>query len=238
MSTTSDAQTATRPSVSAGQVVTYLRDHPNFLTKHPQLISVLTPPKMKTGHDVLDMQRFMIDRLRGEIESLRSGQRDLMDASRINMLSQERVHGAVLALLGTRTFEQLLKVVTADFVELLDVDVVTLCFETSEVPIKGLKARGVHTLKPGAVARLVGPGRSILLRAETLGDPVLFGEAAQRVQSDALIGLTITKAAPPGLLALGSRTAGRFHADQGTDLLTFLADALSRSIRAWLDLPS
>lgn len=236
MSTSPDAKTAALPAVSAGQVLSYLRNHPNFLTEHPQLISVLTPPKLKTGHDVLDMQRFMIDRLRGEVETLRHGQRELMDASRINMLSQERVHGAVLALLGTRTFEHLLEIVTADFVKLLDVDVVTLCFETSEVPIKGLKARGVHTLKPGAVARLVGSGRNILLREETLGDPVLFGEAAQKVKSDALIGLRITRAAPPGLLALGSRTSGRFHADQGTDLLTFLADALGRSIRTWLDL--
>ncbi len=238
MSTSPDAQTATPPAVSAGQVLSYLRDHPNVLTEHPQMISVLTPPPLKTGRDVLDMQRFMIGRLRGEVETLRHGQRELMDASRINMLSQERVHGAVLALMGTRSFEHLLEVVTADFVKLLDVDVVTLCFETPEVPIEGLKARGVHTLKPGAVARLVGSGRNILLRAETLGDPVLFGEAAQKVQSDALIGLKITKAAPPGLLALGSRTAGRFHADQGTDLLTFLADALGRSIRAWLDLPN
>lgn len=238
MSTSPDTQTAALPAVSAGQVLSYLRNHPNFLTEHPQLISVLTPPKLKTGRDVLDMQRFMLDRLRGEIETLRHRQRELTDASRINMLSQERVHGAVLALLGTRTFEHLLEVVTADFVKLLDVDVVTLCLETPKVPIEGLKARGVHTLKPGAVARLVGSGRNILLREETLGDPVLFGEAAQKVQSDALIGLKITKAAPPGLLALGSRTAGRFHADQGTDLLMFLADALGRSIRAWLDLPN
>ena len=236
MSTSHDAQTATLPGVSAGQVLSYLRNHPNFLSEHPQLISVLTPPKMKTGRDVLDMQRFMIERLRGEIETLRKGQRELIDASRINMLSQERVHGAVLALLGTRTFDHLLEVVTADFVELLDVDVVTLCFETPEIPIKGLKARGVHTLKPGAVKRLVGSGRSILLRAETLGDPILFGEAAQRVRSDALIGLKITKAAPPGLLALGSNTANRFHSEQGTELLTFLATALNRAIRTWLDL--
>ena len=95
MSTSQDAQTATLPAVSAGQVLSYLRNHPNFLSEHPQLISVLTPPKMKTGRDVLDMQRFMIERLRGEIETLRKGQRELIDASRINMLSQERVHGAV-----------------------------------------------------------------------------------------------------------------------------------------------
>lgn len=238
MSTSPDTQTAALPAVSAEQVLTYLRGHPNFLAEHPQLISVLTPPTLKTGRDVLDMQQFMIDRLRGEIESLRSGQRELMDASRINMLSQERVHGAVLALLGARSFEHLLEVVTVDFVTLLDIDVVTLCFETPEIPIKGLKARGVHTLKPGAVARLVGTGRNILLREETLGDPILFGEAAQKVHSDALIGLKITKAAPPGLLALGSSTAKRFHSDQGTDLLTFLADALGRSMRTWLDLPS
>jgi hypothetical protein len=42
---------------------------------------------------------------------------------------------------------------------------------------------------------------------------------------------------PAGLLALGSRQEEKFHPGQGTELLQFLARALERCVRAWLDLP-
>ena len=238
MSTSTKAETAPVPAISADQVQSYLRDHPNFLVEHTQLLATLTPPTLKTGRDVLDMQRFMIERLRGEIESLRQNRRDLMHASQLNMQSQERVHKAVLRLLDARTFEHLLEIVTVDFVDLLDVDVATLCFETPDVPMDGLKARGVHTINPGTVKHLMGDASGIVLRDKTGGDTSLFGDNAARIQSDALIRLRVTKAAPPGLLALGSHTKERFHPDQGTDLLKLLADALARCIRAWLDLPN
>ncbi len=211
MSTSTKAETSPVLALSVDQVQTYLREHPNFLVEHPQLLTALTPPAMKTGRDVLDMQRFMIDRLRGELKTLREDRHELVQASRINMSSQERVNKAVLKLLEARTFEHLLEIVTVDFVKLLDVDVATLCFETPDVPIDGLKARGVHTVSPGTVGRLMGNGSGIVLRDKTSGDANLFGDRAARIQSDALIRLRVTKAAPPGLLALGSHANDRFH---------------------------
>ena len=44
--------------------------------------------------------------------------------------------------------------------------------------------------------------------------------------------------APAGLLAIGSRRAGKFHPGQGTELLGFLAKSLSVVIAGWLDLPT
>jgi len=81
------------------------------------------------------------------------------------------------------------------------------------------------------------PGRDMLLRPRVRGARTIFGSAASLVRSDALLRLKISPAAPAGLLALGSRKENRFHPGQGTELLGFLARALERSIRAWLDLP-
>ncbi|MGC5204424.1 DUF484 family protein, partial [Klebsiella pneumoniae] len=75
------------------------------------------------------------------------------------------------------------------------------------------------------------------LREQALHTDVLYGPAASLVQSDALVRLEFSAAAPIGLLALGARETGKFHAGQGTELLSFFAKALARLIRQWLDLP-
>ena len=77
----------------------------------------------------------------------------------------------------------------------------------------------------------------MLLRQNARGERAIFGAGATLVHSDALLRLKISPATPVGLLALGSRKEGRFHAGQGTELLGFLARAVEFSIRAWLDLP-
>ena len=56
--------------------------------------------------------------------------------------------------------------------------------------------------------------------------------------SAALLRLKVSPEAPAGLLAIGARRAGKFHAGQGTELLGFLAKSLAVVIAGWLDLPS
>jgi len=69
------------------------------------------------------------------------------------------------------------------------------------------------------------------------GDAMVFGAAAGLVRSDTMLRLTISPAAPLGLLAFGTRHPGYFNPGQGTELLGFLARVLEHCIREWLDLP-
>ena len=71
-----------------------------------------------------------------------------------------------------------------------------------------------------------------------MGPDAAPGAAAGLVRSDALIRLDIAEAAPPTLIAFGSRQPDHFHPGQGTELLNFLARVLEITIRAWLDLPA
>ena len=141
---------------------------------------------------------------------------------------------AVLALLAANSFEQLIQTVTTDFAILLDIDVVTLCIESSNgfarAPLPGLLL-----LEPGDVEALLGPTRDALLEDEVAGDAAIFGAGAGLVQSEALLRLNVANA-PPGLLALGTRRAGKFKPGQGTELLCFLAQTLGVTISQWLDL--
>jgi len=217
-------------------VVGYLRRHPDFLNEHPELLTVLTPPAMRRGEGVLDMQQFMLQRLREELARARTAHRTLIATSRSNLASQSRVHAAVLAIIAATSFEQLIQVVTTDLAVLLDVDVVTIGVESAASAQPRLPLHGIQMLRRGTVDGLLGGERDALLRADMPGEPALFGGGAGLVRSQALLRLAVSEHAPTGLLCIGARKPGRFHPGQGTELLCFLAHSLERTIAAWLDL--
>lgn len=230
-----DSKRSAEPT--AAQVAAYLRRHPDYLVRHPDVLDGLKPPIKQRGDGVVDLQHFMVERLRSEIQRLRSEQDDLVAVSRDNLSTQGRVHKAVLALLGAPSFEHLIEVVTTDFAVLLDVDVVSLCIEGSDGPLPRVGMGGVHLLEPGTVDRLLGPKRAVMLRADADLEESVFGGAATLVRSDALVRLAVGSTTPAGVLAFGTRHPGFFNGNQGTELLTFLARVLEHCIRGWLDLP-
>jgi uncharacterized protein YigA (DUF484 family) len=226
-----------RDRLTASQVADYLRRHPNFLNKFPDLLATLTPPSRSQGDGIVDMQQFMLERHRRDIEKLNHSYQELVETSRSNMSNQGRVHAGVLSLFGARTFENLIEIVTTDLAELLGVDVVTLCVEAGEEPLPRAVKSGLYILDPGYVDELLGVGRDAVLRPHVTGDDAVFGPAAGLVNSDALMRLRVSQATPLGLLALGSRRKEFFDPSQGTELLNFLARATEHSIRVWLNLP-
>lgn len=230
-----EAAVATGPS--AAQVANYLRQNPEFLIEHPDLLEALDPPSRSQGDSVVDLQQFMVERLRGRVEEMTEARDALVHSGRGNLAAQSRVHQAVLALLAARSFEHLIEIATTDLAVMLNLDAVTLCVERQDGPGGPVRLGGLCQLEPDSVDAILGRGRPLRLRSEIQGDPGIFGAAAGLVASEALIRLNISRATPPALLALGARRADQFHPGQGTELLAFLAAALELSVRAWLDLP-
>jgi uncharacterized protein len=219
----------------AAEVAAYLRKHPDFLSEHPDLVATLTPPEMRRGNAVLDMQFFMLQRLKSDVARLKGQQRSLIATSRSNLTSQSRIHAAVLAIISATTFEQLLQVVTSDLAAMLDVDVVTIGVESPAGNHVRMPLAGIQLLRPGVVDALLGE-RAVVLRADVAGDPGLFGSGAGLVRSQALLRISVAEHAPMGLLCIGTRKPDKFQAGQGTELLGFLARALEATLGAWLDL--
>src|SRR3954467_2453104 len=87
--------------LDGAEVAAYLRRHPDFLANRPDLVAVLAPPERDLGDGVVDMQRFMVERLRSDVARLKLVQRKLISPSRNNLTSQGRVHASVLAILGS-----------------------------------------------------------------------------------------------------------------------------------------
>ena len=225
-----------RPSgPTADEVEHYLRDHPEFLAEHQSLVHLLVPPEARRGDGIIDMQRYMLDRVRGDLVKLQVQQNEILATSRSNLTSQGRIHGAVLRLLEARTLEELIEIIITDMAVQLDVDVVALGFEAMDRLAGGANRGALKILSKGAIDRFLGGGKDIVLLPDTPGESTLFGGAATLVRSQALLRLRFRRDAPLGILACGSRTAGKFNPSQGTELLTFLAKAVELTIQGWLD---
>ena len=229
------AKTAT--GLSASRVTEFLQDNPDFFAKHPEALNAFNAPARGLGEGVADLQQAMIDRLRGELDTLNEDRRDLVVTSRANLQTQGRIHECVLAMLSAKSFEELIQTVTTDFAVLLDLDIVTLCVEASDCGTPAIRTRGLLILPPGTVDEVLGPDRRLALRSRISGDPELFAGGAALVQSDAIVRLTISGSTPPALLAFGSRDADRFDTGQATELIDFLASVLEHVVRIWLHLP-
>ncbi|HEX9810039.1 MAG TPA: DUF484 family protein [Alphaproteobacteria bacterium] len=221
---------------SQADIRAFLAANPRYLTENPEVLDALVPDHRHNGEQVIDMQGFLIDRLRAENGRLTECHAKLLATTRTNLASQGRIHGAALALLEARSFRELIEVATTDLAVRLDVDVAVLAVENSG----GLPDRtvsGIRLLQRGGVDRLMGTERDVVLNAHTRGRKLLYGAATGLVASEALLRLHASPEAPTGLLALASREGGRFDSGQGTELLGFLARTLELCIRTWLGLP-
>ncbi|HVA13240.1 MAG TPA: DUF484 family protein [Stellaceae bacterium] len=223
---------------SAGEVVGFLKRNPDFLIEHPELLAVLTPPELDRGERVVDMQHFMLQHQRNEIARLKTQNKSLVATTRATLMGQARVHGAVLAIIGAQSFEQLIQIVITDLATLLDADVVTIAVERQGGPRARMPHHGIEIIEPGTVAEFLGSERDVAFQTDIHGDARLFGAGAGLVRSAALVRLPVGRSAPAGMLCVGTRKPGKFQAGQGTELLSFLAHALGITIAAWLDLPA
>lgn len=223
--------------LSASRVAAYLREHPDFLCRNPDLLDELTTPGRNNGNGVADLQQFMVEKLRRDLAEVAAARDALVVTGRCNLSAQARVHKATLALLKARSFEHFIETLTTDLAVILDLDLVVVGVEQPANGAAPPPAAGVVPLGPKMVDRLIGPGQSIALRDKVCGDPAIFGPGAGLVRSEALIRLSFGGTTPAALLAFGSRQEDHFQPGQGTELLNFMARVVETSIRGWLNLP-
>lgn len=222
---------------TAEAVAAYLKRNPSFLNDRPDLIAALVPPEFDHGEEIVDLQRFMLERMRGDHAQMAARERALLDAAEANARTQARVHAAIEALLGPRSFEGLIGVVSEELPKLFEIKAASLCVETGE-PLPGNAGDiGVILIPPGTLDELFEGRAPVVLRSEVRGDKAIFGRKAARIRSVALMRLDFGEGAPRGMLALGSTAPREYDPRQGTELLSFFAHVLQHRIRRWLNRP-
>lgn len=220
-------------NISSDDVVDYLRRNPNFLTR-PEVLESISTQARWNGDGVVDMQQFMLERLRAEIDNLRNCAQEVIETSRSNMSVQTRTNAAVLAIMAAGDFNHLLRVIADDLPLLLDVDVVTLALEPSRQPNAQLASPLIRRIEYGDIDDILGPEHDTLLASSFSDEGAIFGEGAGLVRSAAIARVRPGLTTPAGILALGSRSHF-FHPNQGSELLSFLARVLERGLHRWLE---
>lgn len=188
-------------------IADYLRANPDFLAARPELYRVLTPPQRVHGEVLADHMTAMvrIERAHAAAQAERAG--SVLAAGRAAAFMAERVHEAVLALLGSADPAEC---VSAELPHLLGVDAASLCCET-------FRPRW-RSLPPGAIAMLMR-GKPVVLRDRPADAVLLHAEAALLAERDVLIRLP---SETPALLALVSRDPAALPGMAATASFAFL----------------
>jgi uncharacterized protein YigA (DUF484 family) len=220
--------------ISPETVAAYLEQNPGFLNDRPELLVALVPPEQNHGGGVLDMQKFMLELLQGELTRFSSREKTLLAAAESNADVQGRVFAATKALLDAESFEELIKIVLKKIPQMFDISAAALCIEAGDHVPAGATEFGIIVVEPGALDSLMDSGRTVALRADIVGDKAIFGSRASKVRSAALLRLDLGAKVPNGLLALGAESSTGFDPRQGTELLSFFSHVLQRTIQRWL----
>lgn len=238
MAPTSDKLAAPKhEETTAEQVECFLRDHPEFLAERPALAGSLMPPERRLGDNIVDLQAFMIGRLRADRIDDQGAQDRLVERARREQSLQNRVHAAALALIGTVDLDHLVETATSDLAILLGVDVVALAVETSSRDGATHVTCGVRCLPRGTVDDLMDEERDVVLRAPARADERIFASGASLIESEVLVRFGGDGRLPPAVLALGSRLGDRFRPGDPVELYRFLGNVLDRCLRKKLGLP-
>jgi uncharacterized protein YigA (DUF484 family) len=216
-------QKAINDKISTKMVKEYLTEHPDFIQKNPELLSLLMPPVIEGAENVVDFQAFMLKNLQQQMLILKDDQGSIIDASRKNLSTQNRIHQAILALLEADGLEHLLHIVKQDWADNLLVDCVSICFDNKE-GYSFLKSENIRVIYDNSVKDYFGDAVFSILRGAANVSEEIFGPATPLIQSEALIRIPASEFSPEGILAFGSRDPDHFYPGQGTELLTFMVD--------------
>lgn len=218
--------------VLENEVRDYLILNPNFFDLNKDLLAVLKPTRQNRKDGVVDFQSILLDRLQSEVTNLNDSQGSLIHASRSNMTTQARIHAAVLCLLEARNFDHLCHIACNDWIDILQVDSITICFEKSPKALP--ENSNIRLLKKGVINRFLGHENEAILRGNVKAAEEIYGPATPLIKAEALIRIEKSTHNPLGILAFGSRDEEFFTPGQGTELLRFLAAAFHGQLKSLL----
>lgn len=207
--------------LSAHEVATYLRRHPDFLAHYPDIAQSLLLPK-ESG-PAASLASYQLDVLRDKNRELTRRLHELFANAQENERLAVRTHHLSLALMRAGNAGDTLRAMVACLSEDFHGEVVRLVLTA---PVAEVQAEWLRALPADAPA--LAPFRDFLRGSEAICGrlnpeklDLLFGEAKAHVASAALLPLP-----GYGMLAIGSSDANRFFPGMGTLFLGLMGEAL------------
>jgi uncharacterized protein YigA (DUF484 family) len=235
-----EKEPSAKPSrISEDAVLRYLKAHPDFLDRHPELLEHLIPPGQQMGEKVADFQRFAIKNLQQRVKKAESHFVNAITYARDNLSAQAQVHDAVLRMLHARGLEALLETLTQELLSVFDVDVIRLGLESDIADLyesyhPEQHYSGLVFIGAGATEVFFGD-KPVLLFADTQAQggfliEELFHNCQRLALSCAMLRLTLPRLQRDAVIGFGVRMPGRYDAAQAVDLLSFLSKVMAERL--------
>lgn len=220
---------------------------PDVILEDRDIMRALIDANEKSlGGNIVDLRGIAMTRLEQRLDRLEDTHRSVIAAAYENLAGTNQVHRAVLAMLDPIEFEPFLRNLGEEVSNILRVDSIKLVLETHEddaEPVVRRMGDILSVVPPGFVDAYATLGRSapgapvraVILRQVRPDSDVVYGEAADWINSEALLKLDFGPGRLPGMLVMGAEDPHQFKPSQGTDLLGFFAGVFERQMRRWLD---
>lgn len=222
-----------------------LRDPEAVLEDIDVMRALITAGGGTLGRNVVDLRGVLVERLESRLGRLEDTHRNVIAAAYDNLAGTNQIHRAVLAILDNTDFGAFLTAVGHDIPNILSVDSIRICLETSAAKPgaalgpNGELRRAILAIAPGQTEELLGLGhtnsrRGVSLRQSQPESKMIYGDDAHWIRSEALMRLDLGEGRAPGLLVFGAEDPHRFSSEQGVDLLTFFGGVFERVLRRFL----
>lgn len=216
------------------QLIGLLRENPDFLNRHPELLSVLEV-RHQSGGAVSLIER-QVDVLRQQKKTQEDRLLELMDVARDNERLAEIRHRLAIDLLSTHDIDDVITIVLDAFRDEMSADYAVIkLFSSDEKKIEQSAGLFVNTdddaLK--AFKTMLEHKNTVCGKSTDEQKDYLFDDKAATVKSVAIIPLVA--GANLGLIGLGAENAERFNSSMGTEFLSQIGELISASLAVHLE---
>ena len=226
-------QAESSQDIDEQSVIDYLKQHPDLLDRHPEVLSELAISH-ESGHAVSLVER-QLKVLREENKSLQSKLNELVYIARENEELSQRFHRLSLELMTHDNLHDVIALIRdqiqtffyTDYVSFYFADDLQIDLATASSPVIDPNSTHATEIKSWMNARepVFGPFDPGLRKH-------LFNDPAQ-IPSCVVIPIYHTR--NYGLLALGSKSPDRFKEGMGSLFLLQLGDLVSSKLKHFLD---
>ncbi|MCP4595478.1 DUF484 family protein [Neptuniibacter sp.] len=210
-------------TLSEAQVAEFLQAHPDFFSRNAKLLEKLHVPH-ETGRAVSLIER-QTTVLREKNQNLTAHLSDLIDIARHNDLQFEKTKRMVLALLEAETLDDIAVAIDESLCQDFQSDTTALVLFT-EKPLDVNNLRLMLREDAGTISNLIATNLPSCGRLSEAENRFIFADESIKVQSAAVVPLV--QGETLGLLAVGSYDPNYFSSSQGTVLLSYVGEVLSR----------
>jgi len=216
------------------QLISLLRENPDILNRHPELIAVLEVAH-QTGGAVSLIER-QVEVLRQQSQNQENRLRELMDVARDNERLSQTCFRLAVDLLATHDVDDVISIVLDTFKTELSAEfaVVKLFSEDADLieQSDGLFV-DVNSEELNAFKTMLQHKNTVCGKSTDEQKAYLFDDKAEKVKSVAIIPLVA--GANLGLIGLGADNTQRFKSNMGTDFLSQVGELISASLAGHLE---